>query len=204
MKKIFCLMLALVFVFSFAGCGNGDETDTSSVASRAAEIEEYIKKGSIPEIPFAVGTDVDDVEDYYNDMMEQLEAEHSDDEGHIHSDDDIYFEVTKGNLSVTMDTGKMKYFYEKAKKSKGVSVILTFEDAFGFEVMYTTKNDIEEALSGLSGKTLSATEDDLYFLSYASEAIILRYEIDRYRLDFYFDDNTLMATVLQNTENWTI
>lgn len=203
MKKIISILMALVFVFSFAACG-GKTKDTSSVIDKGNEIKALLEKGKLDGVDFPLGTDNKVIREHYEDLIDALESAHSSQGGHIHTGEEVMFEVMEGSKTITMDAGNTKFFYEKAKKNNGISVICTFKDVYGFVVGETTKNEIEESLASLNGKTVIATEDDLYFLSVVSKAIILRYSVGDFQLDFYFSDNTLIAAVIMNTKNWTL
>ena len=55
------------------------------------------------------------------------------------------------------------------------------------------------------GDTLNATDAELVFLAVRQEeVIILRYEYDNLRLDYYFYDNLLITTVLSDTDVWKL
>lgn len=203
MKKIISILMALVFVFSFAACG-GKTKDTSSVIDKGNEIKALLENGKLDGVDFPLGTDNKVIREHYEDLIDALESAHSSQGGHIHTGEEVMFEVMEGSKTITMDAGNTKFFYEKAKKNNGISVICTFKDVYGFVVGETTKNEIEESLASLNGKTVIATEDDLYFLSVVSKAIILRYSVGDFQLDFYFSDNTLIAAVIMNTKNWTL
>ncbi len=201
MKRFFAALLVFLLLFTLVGCKKDNKDGVTE--DRGQEITAQVEKGSIPEVTFAVGSGIDEVTDYYEELIANMEEEHQEG-GHVHGEDDVYYNVYEGNLAVEITTGKMSFYYEKSKKAKGISVIKTTEDAFGFKTSVTTKNEIEQALTSLNGKTVVATEDDLYFLPYAEESLVLRYNIGKYQLDFYFNENILVTTVLLNTENWTI
>ena len=184
-------------------CGNGDSSEpTSSVEDLSSEVVGYVLKGAIPELKFAIGASVDDLEDYYNDIESQIQSSHEGGEGHVHDEHDMYMNISSGELSVTYEIGTQKYYYEKSKKEKGISVICSLGDAMGFK-QGTSRSDVEKRLSGIETTSLEAGEDELYFVPIA-EALVLRYIDGDFQLDFYFNDNQLVATVLRNTKNWTI
>ena len=89
-----------------------------------------------------------------------------------------------------------------SNSKNGISVIVSTDDAFGFK-NGSSRKDVEDRLSSLKTQKLNAGEDELYFVP-LSEALILRYVSGKYQLDFYFYENALVATVLRDTENWTI
>lgn len=203
MKKLIAFSLVLCIAFSFVACGKGDNSsDTSdTVADKSSEVAAAVESGKIPEMKFALGGSIDDLSDHYDNLEKQMNEAHTG-EGHVHTDSDIMLNVSKGELSVTYEIGEEKYYYERAKRDNGISVVCSLSDAFGF-AQGTLKSDIEAALPSLELSSLQAGEDELYFVPLA-EAIILRYKKGAMQLDFYFNNNELVATVLRNTENWTI
>ncbi len=203
MKKVLCLLLAALFVFSFAACKVEQEPEqSSSLQNKSNEIKTAVLKGEIPELRLALGATVQDLENYYDDLETQIEESHEQGEGHVHDEHDIYLNISQGTLSVTYEIGSEKYYYEKEKRENGISVICSLDTAFGFK-NGTSRTDVEARLADLKTKSLQAGEDELYFVP-LSDALILRYTEGDYQLDFYFNDNQLVATVLRNTKNWTI
>ena len=204
MKKIVCMLLSLGILFSFAGCKKGD--GPTNVNSGETSVEEYAKKGQIPEQKFVLGADIETVKKYYSDLVSKYEQENPNEENTGHSHEELeayYFDVAEGEKTVRMDTGNTSFFYEKAKADKGVSVISTKETAFGFVPGSTIKQEIEMAFAS-KGTTLEATAEDMYFVIQTDTSVILRYTFENIKLDFYFTDNILMTTVIMNTQNWTV
>lgn len=201
MKKIIAILISLVFLFSLAACGDKEAPKTEGDEALKNSIAESVSVGKIPEVKYAIGTASEEIDKYYADIEKQMEEAHEGD-GNVHSDDDMMLNSMEGYLSYTYEIGTEKYFYEKAKKAAGISVICSLEDAFGIK-QGTSKSEVEAALTGLELQTLQASEEELYFVPLI-EAIVLRYKSGDYRLDFYFSNNELVATVLINTKNWTI
>ncbi len=203
MKKYICLVLGLVFVFSFMACKKEEKKDDNTQYS----IEEYALMGEIPELEFNLGADPETVNKHYSDIVSSQDAaygEEEEDETHDHPELEVpFYEVAEGEKTVRIATDTISYFYEKDKKSNGISVISVQETAYGFTPGTTTKYEVETAFER-KGKTIEATEDDMYFIIPTENCMILRYTFEKYKLDFYFSDNILIATVLTDTENWTV
>lgn len=204
MKKYICLVLSLVFIFSLVGCKDKENKGGNTQYT----VAEYAVKGEIPELDFKLGEDPKTVEKHYSDIVASQDAAHSEEEtedgAHDHPELEVpFYDVAEGERSVRIATDTVSYFYEKEKASKGISVISVQETAYGFTPGSTTKYEVEYAIEE-KGKTLDATEDDMYFIIPTENCVILRYTFEKYKLDFYFSDNTLVATVLTDTENWTI
>lgn len=204
MKKYICLVLSLVFVFSLVGCKGDEKKDDNTQYT----IAEYAAKGEIPELDFKLGADPKTVEKHYSDIVSSQDAAHSEEEqeegAHDHPELEVpFYDVVEGEKTVRIATDTVSYFYEKDKAANGISVISIQETAYGFIPGSTTKYEVETAFEQ-KGKTLDATEDDMYFIIPTENCVILRYTFEKYKLDFYFSDNTLIATVLTDTENWTL
>ena len=202
MKKLIAVLLALSFVFAFAGCKKEDApAPTSSVENRSDEIAEAVAAGGIPEAEYKLGEKISTLSERYNEIINE-QYNTPTDGGHVHGENDIYYDRTEGELSVSYAFSKFRYYYEKAKSTNGVSVVVSTDDAFGFK-NGSSRKEVEDRLSSLKTEKLNAGEDELYFVP-ISEALILRYKSGKYQLDFYFYNNELVATVLRDTENWTI
>ncbi len=202
MKKIVSLMLCLLMVIGIVGCGKTEgEKEEEKPQNVSAEFKTNVTAGKIPEVKFAVGTAASELDKYYSDTEKAMEEAHNGG-GEVHSDDDMLLSSVEGFSTHTYEIGSEKYFYEKSKKDKGVSVICSLGDAYGFK-HGTSKADVEAALEGLELQTLKAGESELYFVPLI-EAVILRYTEGDIRVDFYFNNNELVATTLLNFKNWTI
>ena len=205
MKKIICMLLSLALLFALAGCKDG-QNGTANINSGDVALEENAKNGQIPEQKFALGADIQTVKQYYSDIVANHEQEETEEEnpGHNHEDLEAYYlDVAEGEKTVRMSIGNTTFFYEKAKANNGIAVISTKENAFGFQIGNTTKQEIEMAFME-KGQTVDATDDDMYFVIQTEPCVILRYTFENIKLDFYFSNNVLMTTVIMNTQNWTV
>ncbi|MBO7217195.1 MAG: hypothetical protein J6V50_00675, partial [Clostridia bacterium] len=161
MKKFLSILLVVVLALLVAACGK-EEAEPITDDTIKNSVTESVLNGKIPEVKYALGTAVEDIDNYYNDLESQMEDTHEG-EGHVHNDSDIFLYKSGGELTYSYEIGAEKYFYEKAKKDDGISVICTIEDAFGFK-LGTAKSEVEAALAGLDLKTVNAGEDELYFV----------------------------------------
>lgn len=202
MKKIIAVLLALTFVLAFVGCKK-EETPapTSSVENRSDEIASAVAEGKIPEAEYKLGEKTSTLSNHYTEIV-NAQYQQPEEGGHVHGDGDVYYDRLEGDLSISYAFGVYRYYYEKEKSKNGVSVIVSTDNAFGFK-QGSSRKDVEDRLSSLKTQKLNAGEDELYFVP-LSEALILRYVSGKYQLDFYFYNNELVATVLRDTENWTI
>ena len=204
MKKIIAICLSLVLIVCiFSACSN-ETTSSTDIKDNKAAVTEGIKNGKIPEIDYALGDNPDGIKKHFEDLLAQ--NDHSEEEDHNHSHDDVTsFTVTEGISTVKMDAGKFVYHYEKSKKSNGISVIVSYTKAFGFTAGETIMQEVSACFEQNSITKFSASEDDMYFLVYPlSDCMILRNDTGNIRLDFYFSENVLVATVIMDKANWTV
>ncbi|MBQ7045587.1 MAG: hypothetical protein IJN65_03740 [Clostridia bacterium] len=190
MKRIISLILVAVIACSFVGC-KGEENKTN----HTTDVEYYAKLGKIPEMELALGASEDQVQKHYEGGRPA-----DDDDGHDHI---LELNRMEGNLTVRLDAGNVLYYYEKAKKDNGVSVLISFDTAYDFEVGIAMPQDVKNAISA-EGTLTDATSEQLFFLPFVEgDAKILTYNFDNIRLQFVFINDFLSATVLTDTNNWT-
>lgn len=205
MKKIIAILLALTFVFAFVGCKKEEApADVSSVENRSDEIASAVAEGKIPEAEYKLGEKTSTLSNRYTEIVNE-QYQHPEEGGHVHGDGDVYYDRTEDEETVCYAfDSKFIYYYQKDKSDKGVSAIISYDDAFGFK-QGSSRKDVEDRLSSLKTQKLNAGENELYFLRNGDgNYIVLRYVSGKYQLDFYFYENALVATVLRDTENWTI
>ncbi len=210
MKKIVALVLCLCFIAClFAGCGKSEEAEKSSSSSEDKSVVSIASDGKLDGVKFGLGANIEEVKAHYEALASEKEdnAEQVDEEEHNHliTDQEAHYYAFKEKEGYNLiDISSARFYYETGKEDKGVSVIASDSDTFGFSVGITTKYEVEEAVKA-KGKSFNATEAELRFLAVRTEPIlVLRYEFDDYNLDFYFFDNILITTVITNTENWNI
>jgi len=203
MKKLIAVILSFLLCLSLAACSK-EVVSSNDYKQKMETITESLNKGKIPEIEYALGDNPDGIKKHFEDLLGN--ESHDEDEGHNHSHDEVTsFTVTQGLRSVKMDAGKFVYHYEIDKKEKGVSVIVSYTEAFGFTAGESTMQDVAACFDPNSVKTVLPSDDDMYFLVYpSSDCMVLRYEKDNLKLDFYFSENVLIATVLLDKSNWTL
>lgn len=206
MKKI----LALVLCFSLlalAGCGAApSSSEPSSSKSATGEIDNLAADGKVDGIEYGLGADIEEVKTYYENLANEYATEHAGSDEHVHGDAEEYhyYNFEEGEDFCTIDISKARFYYETGKEDKGVAVIATDSETFGFVPGETMKYEVEDAIKA-EGDIFEATEDELRFLAVRTEPlIVLRYEFEDYQLEFYFYDNLLVTTVLIDTNNWNI
>lgn len=203
MKKLIALLLVLTFcIVAFAGCR--DDEGSSSTNSATGEIDALAADGKLDNIKYGLGADIDDVKKYYSDLEAEFLSEHTDEDGHNHDEEFVYYNFEKKSEYSVIDISSARFYFENTKQDKGISVIATDSETFGFTPGVTTKYEVEDSVKA-EGETFNATDDELRFLAVRTEPVlVLRYEYEDYTLDFYFYENTLITTVLTNTDNWKL
>lgn len=186
MKRFLCLILSLFLVFSFVSCANNDEkTDKNLV-----DVEYFAKLGQIPECEYKIG-------DSSEKIKKELEATQSDSQDE-HQHDSL--QVVEGEKSVLIDNGNYCYYYLKEKSNKGISYIVSFDNAFGFEIGVSSAK-IKKALSEFEYKEEPVNSENAFFML-STSGDLLRYTFSDYTLNFVFDNDSLCATALYLTEDW--
>ena len=210
MKKLLCLILALGLIFSFAGCKKEEVTEEPEIVPQNEEIAKIVNEGKFEDSKYGIGEDYTVVKGYYKDLYDDYMATHAGEnagEGHedeIHMDGGghdhenfPYYELTRGEVYIEIETEKFRFYFESDSSDKKVIAIATDADVFGFVSNVTTKQEIENTV-GSDNTTLTATEEDLAFVSIKQDnTLILRYEFEQNILDFYFCENTLQTTVIR-------
>lgn len=176
MKRVLAFLLVLCMAFAFCGCGN-KKADLNDIESNASA-------GKMPESEFALGTEISVIKNAFSEDSEQELL------------------VREGNETVVLSIDNFDYHYYKNKEQNGISVIVNFTSAFGFENGITMSNEIIEVLG--DNYTLdAATEDQVYFLRSVTDGCeVLSYTYGDYKLEFYFIDYFLAATKLTDTRYW--
>ncbi len=207
MKKIIALILCICLISClFAGCGKDEKPETSSSSTADGSIDAIAADGKLDGVKYGLGADIEAVKAYYEALAAEYEENHGDD-NHDHGatgEEAHYFELKERDGYSIVDVSSARFYFEDGKEDKGVSVIASDSNTFGFSVGITTKYEVEDAVKA-KGDTFNATDAELRFLAVRTEPVlVLRYEFDDYNLDFYFYDNLLITTVLTDTENWTL
>lgn len=185
MKKVLCLILAMVFVFSLCGCSkDGEKKDKNNI-----DIEYYANLGQMPECKYSLNESINKIKDELSKEFDSSDIEEM-----------VYNVSEKGNR-VQIDNGQYKYYYLKDKEDKGVSYIVNFDTAFGFEIG-TSAAEIEMALEDFDFKTEEISKDKVFFLLGAPEGNIIECSFEGNTVMFVFENHALCATALYNTSDW--
>lgn len=181
MKRLVCLLLALVFVFSFTACGKkGEEKDENIV-----DIEYYAKLGQIPECEYSLGAEVEKVKS-------ELEAAAEESE-------DKMYQLEEGEESTLIYDGTHNYYYENDKQDKGISYIASYDKAYGFEIGEVSVT-IKKALGDIEFTEEPLSKDNAFFIFGAQNGSVIKCEFENRTVMFVFDDNALCATAVYNND----
>lgn len=188
MKKILSFLLILTVAFSFSACGKKKD----NAAENKVDLEYYAELGQMPECDYKLGADPDEI-------AEKLTAAESSAEA---SGEEYPFALTEGEKTVRIDNGDFVYYYEKAKKDKGISYIIATTKGYGFE-SGTSILEIKNALPELKYTEEDVTDANSFFLMGAIDGTVLKYTFKNRVVSFFFSENELTAVTLYDTDNWT-
>ena len=183
MKRIVCFLLVFVLAFSFTACGK----DKDNKKENAVDIEYYAKLGKIPECDVAIGKDIEELKD-------ELSKEAADDH-------EAFYDIQEGDKTVLIHDGKHNFYYVKGKEKDGISYIVSYEDAFGFEIGEISVT-VKEALGEIEFAEEKLSQDNAFFVFGAQNGSVIKCEIEKYTVMFVFDDNALCATAIYVTKDW--
>lgn len=206
MKKLFCLLLSAAVILSLAGCGKkkAEKKYTTDV-----DVEYYVRQGQLPECgKYALGYDVDKLT---SELDAQMNASGDDESGsdgadgeesHSHDEDGFFWFLDERDSYTGLRTGSAEYCYRPDKRQDGISAIVSFDTAFGFETG-TISIEIKEALSDFE-PTESTGGNGLPFLSSDDATEYLTYKFADRCVTFAFYENALCGTAVYDCREWSI
>lgn len=184
MKRFFSFILSFMMIFTFSACGNKNNDDNKI----SIDVEYYAKLGQIPECEYKIGDSVEKIENELE--TTQLESDHDHDT----------LQIVEGEKSVLIDNGSYCYYYLKEKKDKGISYIVSYNDAFGFEIG-TLSFKIKEALKSFDFQEENINNENAFFML-SNTGNLLRYTFSDYTVLFIFENDALCATAFYLTKDW--
>lgn len=191
MKKTVCLILVLLFCVLAASCGKKEEKKTPEI-----NLEYYAKFGEIPEVPCKLGTDPKTLKSELSKTDEESETT----DGDTKTGENAYM-VTEGEETVSIQNGIYVFCYGKDREDKGISYIVDFSTAYGFE-QGTIISQIKKKLDPYPYTERKASQDELFAMFGEVDRDILEYRFDNRTLLFVFEENALVATILYDTTLW--
>lgn len=182
MKKIISILLSILLIFSFAACG-----DESNSKGDIVDLGYFVKLGQIPECDYKIG---DSVETVNEDLKKAA-----------NTSEDAVYDFVEGEENALIDGGLYSYYYKKANAQDGVSYIVSYDTAFGFEIG-TLWVEIENAYEDINFTQEEMNDKNSFFLLGSPEGKVLKAEISDYTVSFLFVDNALCATAIYKTNDW--
>ncbi len=185
MKRLLSLVLAFVMIFIFAACkDNEGKKDFNSI-----DIEYYANLGQMPECEYSLGESVSKINDELSKQFESSDIE------------EMVYNVSENGNRVLIDNGQFKYYYLKENEADGISYIVSFDTAFGFEIG-TLIVEVKDALSDFEYKTAEISKDNVFFLFGSPDGSVITCEFEENTVMFVFENNALCATALYKTSDW--
>lgn len=188
MKKIISILLSVLLVLSFSACA-----DDKKVKEAEVDLEYFADLGQIKESPYKLGADPDEIN-------EELSSA---DESAASAGEEFAYNVTEGEKTVLIDSDTFSFYYEKAKKDKGISAIVSYDEAYGF-TNSNNINDVKAALEPYKYSEETATDDNIFFISGITDGTVLKYTFDNIEIIFLFQENMFFAAAIYDTDNWTV
>lgn len=192
--KLLSVILMFTLCLTFTGCAeNEEDAPVTSVAPlpHSLNIVGYAEKGEIPEIPYKLGHDIEDLKETFM--------------SHVEKGSEITeLMVEEGENDVWLLGGSMTFCYEKKNKENGISVIIAQEYAYDFSLggVYDADSVID-AVGLEEYERGEVTEEDAFFLPVIPEnSECIKYSVGGYDLRFIIIDGTLSAVSLTDPENW--
>lgn len=181
MKRVIAVCLCFLMIFTLAACSKGGKKGELEV-----DIEYYAKLGSMPDMEYALGDDVEETENVL--------SKSNQDEDH---GDYIYSSYEVGEKTV-MSNGNICCCYETENKDNGITHIVKYGGAFGFnQGAVSTQIRDTLAAAGYEAKEREAESGELFFIPGAAGITVLQYDFKENTVLFVFQDHSLSAGVVR-------
>lgn len=193
--KILSIILTLTLCISFVGCAKdeavGPPVTSVKPLAHSLNIVGYAEKGEIPEIPYALGHDIENLKETFMSHIEE-------------GSEIVELIIDEGENDVWLNGGSMTFCYEKKNKENGISVIIAQEYAYDFSLggVYDA-DDVIHAVGITEYERTEVTDEDAFFLPVIPEnSECIKYSIGGYDLRFIIIDGFVSAVTLTDPENW--
>lgn len=187
MKKIICILLTAVIGLSLCACKEDDVSSDTGV-----DIGYYVSLGRIPECDYLIGDSAAEIVEYYATLQASQQAT---------GEEITEFETVEGENTVLLDCGTHGYYYRKAAADDGISYIVCYGEAFGFEIG-TLITQINQSVSGVELTKSEVTREDVFFML-SDTGTVLKAQSGDFTVMFVFVNDALSATALYRTAEWT-
>ncbi len=193
MKKIIALLLVFSIAFCFVGCKEKEDNNSSAYE---IDINYYVGAGMISEAKYALGLHPDEIE---------KEAEQGND-GHNHEGGDGHEDIIEFQKFDNKDVYSVNgfyYCYKSGKESDGISCIIGTDTVFGFTVGLSSKYEVSSAISNMKPESSVADSKDFFYMPFKLENMEkLSVSSGKNVLNFYFENDILIAVSLYNSDKW--
>lgn len=187
-------------IFMLASCNEEKkpEKTTQPVTTRVhvttrEKIAKAVKNGEMTGAMYKLGAAQALIEN------ENVDGEQTDEEGHV-----LYLDEWFDTYYTYLNLGRYTYIFESPEMSRGVSIIVSMDKAFGFEANVHTSDDVAYNLGIPDIIDVPANADLFFLVSIPDEILRYTYQFDTKRVDFLFDgEGALMATVLTDLNVYT-
>ncbi len=180
MKKFLSFALCIIFALSLSACGD----KTGRTDNHSVDVEYYANLGQINDVSYKLGDSVDTTKD-------TLSTVTTDDEGEY-----LYYDYASGDYTVMTD-GTVCCCYKTEDKSIGLSHIVKYGDAYGFN-QGAISTEIRDTMAdiGFTSSEREAKSGELFFLPSSGTLTVLQYDFDKNTVLFVFEEHALSATVI--------
>ena len=186
MKKSLIFLLIITILLSFSACTKSQEEEDKG---NGVDIKYYAELGQMPECEFSLHSDVEKVE---NELSQKASE-----------DEEFYYNTVIGNKSALIELSDKDYYYLKDKKEDGILYIVNFNGGYGFSAD-TVSIEIKNALSKYPCTEETANLDAPYARGLSQDSSILKYVFGKNTVIFVFNENTLSAVAVFDSENWNL
>ena len=183
MKKVLCILLSLCLLISFTACSKKEDTSKKS----DLDLEYYAKTGEIPECKYKLGSDVETIKNELSSFAESEEGA------------ETLYDVIEGDETSYVTDGNYQFYYKNDNEDEGISYIVSFSTAYGFETGELILN-VKEKLGDIIYIEEAIDDENAFFLFVPIEGSVIKCEFEKNTVMFVFENNALCATAIYNNE----
>ncbi len=181
MTRFLALLSAFLVLIGLTACGQKNDKDNKYTV----DLQYYADLGQIPECEYKLGDSAEEIKGAF-------EAAASENEENL-------FNFDEGEETTLIDNGVYNFYYKNKKVADGISYIVSYDTAFGFEIGAISIEVAKAINAEYTEEELSP--DNAFFVWGVENGKVLKYEFDDTTVLFVFNDNALCATAIYNS-NW--
>lgn len=229
MKKTLSLVICIAVLLSLGSCNwfksSKSSDDTKQTTSKRHvvitkdEVKKQVESGKIDGAHFALGTNVDEVKQYFLNIIQpetttaeteiqkkggktkiitKTVAENPNYVTEIGNNEEYYEYYVGSSLTSVYYEGE-KYFYANDKMASGAAIIVCSNKAFGFNIGNCPSIDVIHSLGEPDVADIPDFDQLFFCLGTPSNPTRLTYNFGTKRLDFIFSDDNLLVVALTET-----